>query len=140
MSVKVSERPYPTIINCGGPLSYLCTQVFDLAHSPALYLLQHLTTYFYIFILFIYIICCGVRATLPHNYKLRGPLIVLCTQVFDLAHSPALYLLQYLIHTFISLYYLSILYAAVSERSNVHAWKACVRQRTGGSNPPCSAN
>ena len=50
----VSERPYPTIINCGDPLSYLCTQVFDLAHSPALYLLQHLIPHFFIFIFFLY--------------------------------------------------------------------------------------
>ena len=28
----------------------------------------------------------------------------------------------------------------VSEWSNVHAWKACVRKRTGGSNPLLSAN
>ena len=31
-------------------------------------------------------------------------------------------------------------YGEVSEWSNVHAWKACVRKRTGGSNPLLSAN
>ncbi len=30
-------------------------------------------------------------------------------------------------------------YAAVSEWSNVHAWKACERSRSEGSNPSCCA-
>lgn len=31
-------------------------------------------------------------------------------------------------------------YAAVSEWSNVHAWKACEQQCSEGSNPSCCAN